>query len=494
MEKVKSLITKTHIPYWLAGLLSLVFILRIPSLLEPYYYGDEMIYLTVGNGIKHGLSLYKEIFDNKPPLLYLLAAVSGSLFWFKAILAIWNLVTIYLFWKLLKALFPENINLSKIATVTFGLLTCLPLFEGNIVNAEIFTIGLSIWAFLIIYSQENSPQNLLLAGLLFSLATLFKVPAIFDLFALIAYWVIEAKINKQHISKILNRSLYLILGFLLPLLITFVWAYYKDFLPEYIGAAFSQNVGYLSSWRPSDYSKPFILRNLPLLIRASIVLTSLGLLYIFKTKISKQFLFSFVWLVFGLFAATLSERPYPHYLIQVLPPFSIFVGFFLASKNMEQIYSLIAIFIFSLVPFYYKYYHYSSAAYYLRFINFASHQMDINQYFSDFGPDVQRNYRIADFIKKHVSDQREVFIWGDSAPIYALSQKLPPLKYTTSYHLKDYSSPDDLVSSLSALKPKFIILLPGEPAPRQLLSFLYKNYFLFSLENGTETWRSLAAK
>jgi MFS superfamily sulfate permease-like transporter len=87
-HKIHVLSDKLHmpnLPNWLLGILALIFILRIPSFFEPYYYGDEMVYLTLGQGVRQGLTLYKDIHDNKPPLLYLTAAVAGNLFWFKVI-------------------------------------------------------------------------------------------------------------------------------------------------------------------------------------------------------------------------------------------------------------------------------------------------------------------------------------------------------------------------------------------------------------------------
>ena len=107
-KALKKILTKCHTPKWLFILLLIVLILRIPSFFEPYSYGDEMIYLTLGEGMRQGVPLYSGIHDNKPPLLYIIAAVSGSLFWFRAILAIWHLITVYLFWKLTCTLFPAS--------------------------------------------------------------------------------------------------------------------------------------------------------------------------------------------------------------------------------------------------------------------------------------------------------------------------------------------------------------------------------------------------
>ena len=116
-------IHRIHLPNWVISILALVLILRIPSFFEPYYYGDEMIYMTLGQGVRQGMTLYKDLHDNKPPLLYLTAAISENLFWFKAILAFWSLLTVALFYKLSVVLFEKNLKAHKVATLLFAILT-----------------------------------------------------------------------------------------------------------------------------------------------------------------------------------------------------------------------------------------------------------------------------------------------------------------------------------------------------------------------------------
>src|SRR5258708_33232465 len=176
IDKVKEIDKALGIPNWLVGLLALIFIFRIPSFFEPYYYGDEMIYLTLGNAVRHGLTLYKQIHDNKPPLLYLTAAIAGNLFWFKAILAIWMLATCVAFFQLTRILFEKNKLAQKVSVIIFAILTTIPLFEGNIVNAELFLIGPIIIAMVLLLQKRGT----LVAGLLLVIAALFKIPAAFD--------------------------------------------------------------------------------------------------------------------------------------------------------------------------------------------------------------------------------------------------------------------------------------------------------------------------
>ena len=78
--------------------LAIIFLfLRLPSLFEPYWYGDEGIYLVLGQGIRKGLTLYTQIHDNKPPTLYYLAAIGQTVFGFRLLLMIFMALTVFLF-------------------------------------------------------------------------------------------------------------------------------------------------------------------------------------------------------------------------------------------------------------------------------------------------------------------------------------------------------------------------------------------------------------
>lgn len=455
-------IHKIHLPAWVVGILALVLIFRIPSFFEPYYYGDEMIYLTLGQGVRQGLTLFKEIHDNKPPLLYLTAAIAGNLFWFKAILAFWNLLTVAFFYKLAAKLFEKNIKVQKISTFIFAILTTIPLFEGNIVNAELFMIGFSLIAFYTLLSGPLSYKKIFFAGAMFGIGTLFKIPAAFDLPIIIIYWFITN--DSKDWGKVIKNTIVLILGFASPILFFFAWYFVAGALPEYIKAVFMQNVGYLSSFRPGDIQKPFYVRNAPLLIRAAIVFAGTVILYLFRKKLSKNFILFCVWTLLGLFAVTLSERPYPHYFVQVLAPISLLIGMFFAEKSVEQSLVVIPLALSFFVPAYYKFYYYQTGSYYARFANFALGRINKTEYFQSFGSTVNRNYKISEFLVTSSMPSDRVFMWDpDSAIVYALSRRLPPIKYVADYHIYDYSNLSETAKQLAANPPKFIILTSGHP-------------------------------
>jgi len=492
---MKNFLNKLHIPIWLFFILIFVLILRVPSFFEPYSYGDETIYLTLGEAVRQGVPLYSGVHDNKPPLLYLIAAAAGNLFWFKAILAVWNLVTIFLFWKLASELFPKNKKLEKVSTFIFAIMTTIPLLEGNIANAEIFMIAFTIWAFLIIFKKDPNFKNIFVSGILFSMAALFKIPAAFELPTIIFLWIIALKsLRFRDIIRISQKALYLILGFITPIAISFIWYYFQGALSEYITAAYLQNVGYLSSFRPGDVVKPFFVRNAPLLIRFAVLSAGLIILYWKRNKLSHQFIFITTWLLFTLFAVTLSERPYPHYLIQSVAPVSLLLGILFSRKNIEQVYVILPLTLTFFVPFYYHFWHYKTLPYYERFIKLSTGNISKEDYLSSFGGEVVRNYAISKTIVSLTKPQDRVFVWGDSSSIYALSRRLPPGKYVAGYHIKDFSSDEETLSILTASMPSLIIMLPEASFMSGLQTFLNKNYGLIDTINNAQIWKSLGPK
>lgn len=453
-----------------------------------------MIYLSLGEGVRQGIPLYQGLYDNKPPLLYLLAAISGSLFWFKVILAFWNLGTIIIFWKFTQALYPNKIRLQKIAVSVFGLLTTLPLLEGNIANAEVFMIGPIILAFWLLFSKRHTPKNLVLSGILFSLASLFKIPAIFDFPVIIIFWLITLGLGQKNLKTTLQKSLSLALGLAIPFALTFVWYFLKGAGKEYFTAAFLQNLGYLSSWRASSSSTPFLVKNLPLFIRLTVVFAGLIIIYWKKKRLSSQFIFITIWLLFGLFAVTLSERPYPHYLIQIVGPISFLLGILFTDKTLLQSLTIIPLALAFFVPVYYKFWYYPTVSYYSNFLKFGVGRQNKNQYFQLFGQQVLRNYEVAAFISRITQKEDKIFVWEDGPSVYALTRRLPPIKFVAGYHIKDFSSLKEVANLLEKNPPKIVVYLPNSTNFSELKNLLERKYLLLTDIQGAGVWKINEAK
>ncbi len=381
-QKVESVPKKW---FWL---LFAVFLLRLPSLFEPYWYGDEGIYLTIGQGLRQGLVLYRDIYDNKPPLIYLLAALSGSLFWFRFILLVWSMMTVAFFGKLAKTFFSKNEKLSFLLTAFFAVLTSLPALEGNIANAENFFIGLiiaGVWFF-----WQKNYQG---AGLFMGLAFLFKFPPLFDFAALLFFILLSLEEKKDFQKK--GREILSLLGwFLLPFLITIIYSILRGNFVQYIESAILTNFSYTLSWGGGAFSP------LGLTTRGIILLLLLGMFFRGRKKWpDKKILFLSLWLALALFGALLSSRPYPHYLLQIVAPFILLTAALFAQKNnwrerqnwflgLPLFLSLAAFFLYGFQP-------YRTGSYYQNFLALVLGQKGKPAYFSWFDSRVNQTYALA---------------------------------------------------------------------------------------------------
>src|ERR1035437_6212785 len=244
--------------WFLISISVIFFILRLPSLFEPDWYGDEGVYQVLGISIKAGRLLYRDIFDNKPPFLYLLYSfVSSDLFMIRLISLISGLLSVWVFFYLSKKLF-ENAKASYIATTLFAVLFGLPLSEGNIANAENFMLLLNLLAgFLIFKSLDtkliiHKTKILICAGILLSFSFLFKIVAVFDFAAFFAF-LFFANYSKSllDILKIKNlikeiQNLFpLIIGFTVPIILVFVFFIFNHALSNFLTATLFSNVGYV---------------------------------------------------------------------------------------------------------------------------------------------------------------------------------------------------------------------------------------------------------
>jgi hypothetical protein len=353
-------------------ILSFLFIvLRLPSLIEPDWYGDEGIYLALGQAIRRGWIVYSQIHDNKPPSLYYLAAISQTVFGFRLLLLIWMVPTVYFFYQLSRHFFSRH--LSATATTIFLILTSIPLLEGNIANAEIFMLLPTILGVYLFIKHQKYFISSLFLGLAFTI----KIPVAIE-FAFLFAWLVFIN-SKLKISQLLVFGL----GFFAPLILWGAYFYFHGALPEFLFASIFQNFGYLSSWATGSHSG--LASDGGLLSRGLILLILFGLIYLgyrYK-KFSNQTAFLLFWFVSAIFGTLLSSRPYPHYLVQVLPPLCLLFGLLFSGR-----YQVIFPFLFLVaIIIRFKFYFYPVVTYYTNSYSYLfgfKSKLDYQSFFVSF--------------------------------------------------------------------------------------------------------------
>jgi len=465
------------------------FLLRLPSLVEPYWYGDEGIYQVLGIAMNQHRLLYRDIWDNKPPLLYFVYSLFGSdQFWVRFFSLIIGVLAIIAFYFLAKKLFKKE-KIVWMSTALFALLLGLPLLEGNIANAENFMLFPIITAgVLVLKSTEYSPRGeagkrrntrhkiLFTAGLLLGIAFLFKIVAVFDFGALLVFLILadpsfsfknlfKRKVLIFEIKKIAG----FFLGFVLPIILTAAIFLFNGALSYFIKAVLFSNVGYVG------YGNKLIVPQGFLILKLVILGLFCLLIYAKRKSLSLPLMFTWLWFAFSLFNAFFSQRPYTHYLLTLLPAFCLLVGFFLFDKKRQRFtFLVLALTIIIVIKSFWLYT--KLPPYYANFVLFITSQKSVSSYEAFFDRKTPTDYKLAEYINLHINPKDSIFIWGNNAQLYKLTDKLPPGKYAVAYHITSYlDGVSNTKTGVLMKKPKLIVIMPNTGrVPFSLLNYKEK--------------------
>ena len=158
--KLLARIEKSYTFWFLLIISGVFFILRLPSLFEPYWYGDEGIYQAVAMLLNSGADLYSGAWENKPPfLLIIYALLNSDQFLLRAASLIFGLVSIWLFYFISRKLFSNSKYASIVPTIIYAAVFGTRIIEGNIANAENFMILPILAAAALVISGETLKKS-----------------------------------------------------------------------------------------------------------------------------------------------------------------------------------------------------------------------------------------------------------------------------------------------------------------------------------------------
>jgi len=484
---------------WILILLVVVAILRLPSLVTPNFYGDEEIYFVMGRAWREGIPLYAAMFDHKPPLIYVLAGLFPTVVAFRSMLMGMMLVHTVLFWKLARLFWGEKHKiLAYLSSGIFVLLSSLPTLEGLIVNAELLMM-LPITAMLLMVWRVGGWENPAptdwvrygLAGLVAGLGWLYKIPVVFDFAAIALYlFAFRAESLWESIKNIFSKNFWaMIIGFVTPLALTFVYYFLKGDGVDYLGTVLTMNLGYVSSWSTSSYTfNPF---RSGLVVRGTILLGYTLLIYLLRKRMDKRVVLSTLWTGWALFGALLSYRPYPHYLQEVVPAFALLLPtIFLAKRIAEWIVIGIIAGLGIAVQWQVKFWGYETISVYKNFWQVFTKKITWEEYRDRFD-NTKRNYALATYLNERLSREDEIFVWGSDPTVYNLTNRLPTGgKYIVSFHVKDLKKYDYVMENLENNQPQAIVVIPSEIEFLELETMINREYVeVFKFEESRIYWR-----
>lgn len=437
--------------FTISALASLI-VLIICSFLQPLS-EDEGVFLTIANQINKGFLPYADYFDHKPPGIYyffalVIGVVGNSLLFARLAIALINLATVYLLFKIGSKFLTEFQRYYLL--LIFGIL-CI-LYQGFYVLTEPLMVFFLVFSFFVLIKIFEKTSNLLvfICGILIGIATIFKQPAILNAVAtgFVIYYLPGYKVKQKKLLILLVFFTGLIVPWTFPL----IYFGSEGIIVDSINQIFIINI---TSYNPDNFYT--YLKELPFLILP--VLTFLPLLGLaaknlftrFKndTKVGDRIVFlSFVMIIAGIPAVFF--RPYHHYWLQIVP----FIALIIASqlKLLQQALSsvkflnlsLIYMMILSFVPI-------------LSALIFAIETKNVNY------PKLLEQNLIVSKIKSAKHEPVKIYIYSQSAGYYFLTNTNPPDKFFYKSDITaDKFSIDYVASQIANYQPDFVIWDTGD--------------------------------
>jgi len=442
----------------LASILFLTFILRFPSLFEPFWYGDEGIFAAVARNLNFGGILYQTAWDNKPPVIYITYAAifkffGVSMFWLRLITAAFVLATATAIYEITRQILGKNRALFSV--FIFGILTSLRLIEGNLALTEIFMILPITLAMLFAIKRNFDYLSLFGAGILFAVASLYKQVGALEAAALGIFLFLESK----NLADFIKKAIVLSLGFVIPYAATIAYFAPKNLVADYIFAAYTYYRIYLGE-SPQYALLINILKFLPILAAIGY-----GLFKKIKGKV-EIFHLILLWTAFSFLGSYFSGRTYGHYLVQATPALSVILASITLKPQINRIRSIFALTFFLPLIFLTKLLFtdflsggpINQIKYFQNFAQYSAGEKGVDEYNNYFDRNVNTIMALVDFLEINQGYGENVYIWGDYPWLYAIADLKNPSRYVTSFHVFGVpQGPSEVAEDLEKNPPKYII-------------------------------------
>jgi 4-amino-4-deoxy-L-arabinose transferase-like glycosyltransferase len=424
-------------------------LLRLPTLLEPYHYADEGIFAAVAQQLLHGGTLYRTVWDDKPPFIYwlyaaVLAAVGPSLPVLRLAAALWAALGAAAVAVLGQRWCSPRAGL--LAALLFALAVSTPFLEGNLALTELFAATPVAWAF-VLAGAPGKQGRTLVAGVLLGAAFLFKQVAALDAAALGVTLLLVG--GPRHVLPLLGGWL------MLPAAVGALLAV-QGALGTGLRAMFGFYGGYLAA---GSGHTPLtrVLGLLPVLIALGGALVAAH-----RGRLSPGNLLA-LWLAVAVTGATLAGRWYGHYLVQAAAPAALAVALLASARRdpstgrvLGSVACCATLLVGATFNRFWLSYPMVRPGYYGNLVAYLSGHRSRAAFEAFFDWRVRAQAELVPLIR--ADQDRTLFIWGEFPWLYALSGAENPTPYVTSYHTAYVpGAKEQVLRILRARPPRFIV-------------------------------------
>lgn len=471
----------------------LSFLLRFWSFFDSVIDRDESLYFLIAQSFLHGIPPYVEVWDNKPPGIFILFSLAILIFGdsitsIRILACLSVAVTSYFLYKTAKLISKNNQKIGLLAGILYLVFSLSN--NGVAANAEILFAPFVTLAFYLIFKNTKYRYStFFVIGLLLGLAMQIKYVVLMDF---IAFLVIvstrlfsERKKDKELKTLLIKIYTFSTLGFILPFLVIALYFINVGYFDEYFYATFIANSKYVDA---TEFSLTNLLSAIGIQISINFPLylcLFMSFICIKSAKISlkdKMNLGNLIcWFSFTFVATLVSKRFIGHYYLQLLPPLCLISSYMIFKtvskqtlRNKRNIFLIIVsilIVLITLYPHLQK-----------------NTELVVNQYIKQKYLE-EKEVVIANYLKTRINPVDYIYVANYQPIIYYLVPAKIPTKFAFPSHLISYYSgitginPLQELTSIMDKKPVYVLLdeereIENNEYKIALNRYLEKDYFL----------------
>lgn len=456
--------------YRLIGLLLIAvpaFMIRVPFFSVPPE-RDEGLYATIARIIIDGGVPYRDSATYRAPGIYYIYASLFKLFGeavevLRIGSAVFAVLTCLVIYRFASRVFDEKAGL--LAAFLYAIFSSGPMIQGGLANTEAFMMLPLVAATYLFYVgyKEQRHIYLFIAGILSGVACLIKEAAAPNYLLFLIFLPVSTPelLSSRGLKELLKKMMTLCSGFLLPLLTVFGYLAVNNALTDYLVGVYNWNTSY-GTYRSDLFWSRLVDRGVYSLGReysflwfASIIAVIVA---IFKCR-TMDIVYVLLWAVLSFAGVCLGSMFWPHYFIQMIPSLSLCAAYGtgelfkgLRSRSFVRFPAWVAAALLSISVVY------AIKTDYRFYLVYDPDEISTQIYGSDI---FANSKKIAEYIKQRSGPSDYIYQNRWDSEIYFLSQRKSPTKYLD--HPSIHAAPDvlkameELRNDILYKKPKYII-------------------------------------
>lgn len=466
------------------------FVLRLPAIVAPFG-PDQGVYVTIGWGLGRGLTLYRDLWEMKPPGIYVTYYLgmivfgngAAAEFWLDFLAAALTCLAVF---DIGRRLAGVRVGALAAAIIAIGTLPAARYGYGGFLErsvTETFIIPLAACAIWATVRWLDRPRAVLAvgAGVLIGTAVVFKQTAAIYWPALIVWvaWTAGAKRTRQFVWLSL-------VGLLITPIVAFVWLWSAGALDAAYTTLVSYNVAYLrlgnegpleilnrfahEVWRRQRDDELWAIGSLGAVVGCVAALLRRG------SPSGRVASLGVIWFAAALIAlAANGPRFFTTYFMPPQIPLCLLAAWLfdvaMGSSPRWRVATTAAVIGLTAFMCLRSGSVARAASSISRDLQYIRGQMDRQAYLQRYQSQQSRkafsaadNELVADYVASHTEPADRIFVFGMSASIYYSSQRLPANRFLFAYpavsnmgNRPEYRV-ETLAADLGRVQPRYIIL------------------------------------